>query len=129
MSKVLIVDDDKDISDLISLVLKKEGIENFPADYQPYLRELAKKHPNWKFTALYTNLDWNYVINNNLYSLLNAHQQILIHLLLYLLFQNKFLLFVLLTYIFCCYLFPYFFDHQYDNIKTIYINFKKTLDK
>jgi len=41
---------------------KKEGIENFPADYQPYLKELAKKHPNWKFTALYTNLDWNYVI-------------------------------------------------------------------
>lgn len=42
---------------------KKEGIENFPSNYQPYLRELAKKHPNWKFTALYTNLDWNYVIN------------------------------------------------------------------
>lgn len=42
---------------------KKEGIDNFPADYQPYLRVLAKKHPNWKFTALYTNLDWNYVIN------------------------------------------------------------------
>ena len=42
---------------------KKEGIDNFPADYQPYLRELSKKHPNWKFTALYTNLDWNYVIN------------------------------------------------------------------
>lgn len=28
MSKILIVDDDKDISDLISLVLKKEGIES-----------------------------------------------------------------------------------------------------
>ena len=28
MSKVLIVDDDKDISDLISLVLKKEGIDS-----------------------------------------------------------------------------------------------------
>lgn len=42
---------------------KKEGIDNFPSDYQPYLRELARKHPNWKFTALYTNLDWNYVIN------------------------------------------------------------------
>lgn len=38
------------------------GIENFPSSYQPYLRELAKKHPNWKFTALYTDLDWNYVI-------------------------------------------------------------------
>lgn len=42
---------------------KKEGIDNFPIQYQPYLRELAKKHPNWKFTALYTNLDWTYVIN------------------------------------------------------------------
>ena len=42
---------------------KLEGIESFPSSYQPYLRELSKKHPNWKFTALYTNLDWNYVIN------------------------------------------------------------------
>lgn len=42
---------------------KKEGIENFPEDYRPYLTELLKKHPNWKFTALYTNLDWNYVIS------------------------------------------------------------------
>lgn len=42
---------------------KLDGIENFPASYQPYLEELAKKHPNWKFTALYTNLDWNYVIS------------------------------------------------------------------
>ena len=42
---------------------KIEGIESFPNSYQPYLEELAKKHPNWKFTALYTNLDWNYVIN------------------------------------------------------------------
>ncbi len=42
---------------------KKKGIENFPSSYKPYLRELEKKHPNWKFTALYTNLDWNYVIN------------------------------------------------------------------
>ena len=40
-----------------------EGIENFPESYQPYLEELAKKHPNWTFTALYTNLDWNYVID------------------------------------------------------------------
>ncbi len=43
--------------------IKKEGIDNFPTMYQAYLRELEKKHPNWKFTALYTNLDWNYVIN------------------------------------------------------------------
>ena len=43
---------------------KKYGIENFPESYQPYLLELQKKHPNWDFTALYTNLDWTYVIDN-----------------------------------------------------------------
>ena len=43
---------------------KKEGIENFPESYKPYLLELQKKHPNWHFTALYTNLDWKYVIDN-----------------------------------------------------------------
>lgn len=42
---------------------KLDGIESFPSNYQAYLKELAKKHPNWKFRALYTNLDWNYVIN------------------------------------------------------------------
>lgn len=45
-------------------VQKKEGIENFPDSYKPYLEELQKKYPNWKFTALYTGLDWNYVIDN-----------------------------------------------------------------
>lgn len=43
---------------------KKEGIDNFPASYQPYLKELQKQYPNWKFTALYTGLDWKYVIDN-----------------------------------------------------------------
>ena len=41
---------------------KKEGIENFPQNYRPYLYELKNKYPNWNFTALYTGLDWNYVI-------------------------------------------------------------------
>ncbi len=35
---------------------------DFPSSYQPYVEELQKEHPNWKFVALYTNLDWNYVI-------------------------------------------------------------------
>ena len=39
-----------------------EGIDKFPASYQPYIEELAKKHPNWEFIPLYTGLDWNYVI-------------------------------------------------------------------
>ena len=43
---------------------RKEGIENFPDSYKPYLYELQKKHPNWSFTALYIDLDWKYVINN-----------------------------------------------------------------
>ena len=42
---------------------KLEGIENFPSSYRPYLEVLKEKHPNWTFTALYTNLDWNYVID------------------------------------------------------------------
>ena len=42
---------------------KLDGISNFPDSYKPYLEELQKKHPNWKFTALYTNLDWKYVID------------------------------------------------------------------
>ena len=45
---------------------KTEGIASFPASYQPYLEELKKKYPNWSFTALYTGLDWNTVINNQM---------------------------------------------------------------
>ena len=43
---------------------KVEGIEGFPEEYRPYLRVLQSKFPNWRFTALYTGLDWNYVIDN-----------------------------------------------------------------
>ncbi len=43
---------------------KKDGIENFPNEYKPYLNELKSKHPTWTFTALYTDLDWKYVIDN-----------------------------------------------------------------
>lgn len=42
----------------------KNGIENFPESYKPYLQELKRKYQNWEFTALYTGLDWNTVINN-----------------------------------------------------------------
>ena len=41
-----------------------QGIDNFPESYRPYLEELQKNHPNWTFTALYTNLEWDYVIKN-----------------------------------------------------------------
>ena len=43
---------------------KLEGIEAFPESYKPYLEILKKKYPNWNFIALYTNLDWKYVIDN-----------------------------------------------------------------
>ena len=43
---------------------KLEGIENFPESFKPYLYELKKNHSNWNFIALYTNLDWKYVIDN-----------------------------------------------------------------
>ena len=43
---------------------KMEGIEKFPDSYKPYLLELKNKHHNWTFTALYTELDWNYVVDN-----------------------------------------------------------------
>lgn len=42
---------------------RKEGIDAFPSSYQPYLLALQKKYPNWNFIALYTGLDWNYVID------------------------------------------------------------------
>ncbi len=47
-----------------SAINLKYGIEAFPESYKPYLYELQKKYPNWNFTALYTELDWNYVIDN-----------------------------------------------------------------
>ena len=40
------------------------GINNFPESYRQYLEVLQKKHPEWNFTALYTELDWKYVIDN-----------------------------------------------------------------
>ena len=36
----------------------------FPDSYEPYIKELKKKYSNWEFKALYTNLDWDYVIDN-----------------------------------------------------------------
>ena len=43
---------------------KLEGIDAFPDSYKPYLKVLKEKYPNWNFIALYTGLDWNYVIDN-----------------------------------------------------------------
>ena len=42
---------------------KTEGIESFPESYKPYLYELKNKHPSWVFTALHTEIDFNYAIS------------------------------------------------------------------
>lgn len=44
----------------------KDGIENFPTDYQQMLKELKNKHPNWNFKAVYTKLDFNYVVSQEM---------------------------------------------------------------
>lgn len=38
--------------------------QGFPESYKPYLRDMHTKHPEWKFVALQTGLDWNTVIAN-----------------------------------------------------------------
>ena len=52
------------ISNINYCAYKKEGIDNFPESYKVYLQELKNKHPNWNFIALYTDLDWKYVTDN-----------------------------------------------------------------
>lgn len=52
---------------LINHSLAKEEMkisDQFPSSYAPYIEELKRKYPNWTFKALYTNLDWKYVIDN-----------------------------------------------------------------
>lgn len=41
-------------------------IEQFPASYQPALRALKEKYPNWIFVKMNTGLDWNTVIANEI---------------------------------------------------------------
>ena len=37
--------------------------QGFPESYKPYLRELHVVHPEWKFVAVNTGLDWNTVVD------------------------------------------------------------------
>ena len=37
--------------------------DDFPDNFKPYIDELKKAYPNWEFKALYTDLDWKYVID------------------------------------------------------------------
>ena len=44
---------------------RKNGINNFPESYKTLLNKLVNKtgHNNWKFVALYTDIDWNELIS------------------------------------------------------------------
>ncbi|MGN0467157.1 MAG: fibronectin type III domain-containing protein, partial [Acutalibacteraceae bacterium] len=41
----------------------ENSISAFPESYKPYLRQLHEKHPNWKFQALITNLDFQEAVD------------------------------------------------------------------
>jgi len=43
---------------------KATGISAFPMNYQIYLKQLQKLHPNWTFTALNTGINWNNAVKN-----------------------------------------------------------------
>ena len=44
---------------------RKNGINNFPDSYKTLLQKLVNKtgHSNWKFVALYTDIDWNELVS------------------------------------------------------------------
>ena len=44
----------------------KNGIDAFPDSYKVALNELKKKHPNWEFVAVYTNLDFDFVVSQEM---------------------------------------------------------------
>ncbi len=41
--------------------------DEFPDSYKPYIESLKKAHPSWVFKAVYTNLDWNLVLEHESY--------------------------------------------------------------
>ena len=41
-------------------------LETFPESYRPYIAALHEQHPNWKFEAVNTGLDWSEVIKNEM---------------------------------------------------------------
>lgn len=42
----------------------EKQLQEFPASYHPYLRELHREYPSWSFVAFETGLDWKTVIDN-----------------------------------------------------------------
>ncbi len=43
----------------------KSGISAFPKSYQSDLKKLAELHPNWKFQAYNTGIDWNELVSSS----------------------------------------------------------------
>ena len=50
------------------------GINEFPSEYKDLLNKLVETtgHDNWKFRMLYTDIDWNEVIDNETVHLRNT---------------------------------------------------------
>lgn len=49
-----------------ALEIRNNGINNFPESYKQLLQKLVNKtgNTNWKFKALYTDIDWNELVEN-----------------------------------------------------------------
>ena len=54
--------------------IRKNGINNFPESYKKLLKKLVNKtgHTNWKFVALYTDIDWNELVSKESQDLKNT---------------------------------------------------------
>ena len=54
--------------------IRKNGINNFPESYKKLLQKLVNKtgHTNWKFVALYTDIDWNEIVSKESQDLKNT---------------------------------------------------------
>ena len=54
--------------------IRKNGINNFPESYKKLLQKLVNKtgHTNWKFVALYTDIDWNELVSKESQDLKNT---------------------------------------------------------
>ena len=54
--------------------IRNNGINNFPESYKKLLQKLVNKtgHTNWKFVALYTDIDWNELVSKESQDLKNT---------------------------------------------------------
>lgn len=57
---------DANCTNLIPAIQYYSDLSAFPADYQPALSALQASHPNWTFVPLYTGLDWETAVTQEL---------------------------------------------------------------